>query len=123
MKTLLIVTAILELGAGAALLVAPSAVAAILLGLPLDTQPGLTVGRVAGAALLTIGVACLLGRNGERRAAVGLIAAALLYNVAVAGILGFSAVAVGLSGIGLWPAVLLHTALAGWCAACLRPGR
>jgi hypothetical protein len=123
MKALLTVTAVGEAGAGAALVLAPSVVAAILLGSGLDTLTSMTVGRLAGGALLAIGVACWLERDLELRAAVGLIAALLLYNVAVSGILAASAVSAGISGIGLWPVVVLHAALACWCVQFLRPTR
>jgi hypothetical protein len=81
----------------------------------------MTVGRLAGGALLAIGVACWLERDLELRAAVGLIAALLLYNLAVSGILAASAVNGGISGIGLWPVVILHAVLACWCVEYLWP--
>ena len=43
----------------------------------------------------------------------------LLYNVFVVGFLVHAALALALSGLGLWPAIGLHTVLAGWCAAAL----
>lgn len=123
-KALLVVTAVVEAATGLALALSPSVVVSLLLGSPLDTDTGLLVGRLAGAALLALGLACWLARPVEqRRAAAGLIAPMLLYNAAAVGLLAYARIGVGLSGIGLWPAVLLHGALAVWCFACLRDKR
>jgi hypothetical protein len=43
---------VIELGAGLALLCCPSATAVLLVGSPLDAPAAVTLGRVAGAALL-----------------------------------------------------------------------
>ena len=76
MKTLHTVTAVIELGAGLALLCVPSPVGVLLLGSPLDTPTALSVARVGGAGLLSLGVACWLARgDSESRAARGLVAA------------------------------------------------
>jgi hypothetical protein len=120
-RTLLIVTAAVEAATGLALLVSPSLPVSLLLGAPLDAPVGQVIARVAGAALLSLGVACWLARSepwgiGAR----GLIGAMLLYNVAVGALLAHAAVGVGLVGLGLWPAVLVHVALAIWCVAGLR---
>ena len=121
MKRLLIATAVIELGAGLALLCCPSVTVALLIGSGLDTSAAVTLGRVAGAALLALGVACWLARGDTLSpAARGLVAAMLLYNAAVAAVLAFAGVGLGLDGIALWPAVVLHAAMAIWCIACLR---
>ena len=120
MKSLLIVTAALETAIGLALLGVPSLVISLLLGGSLDAPAALVVARVTGAALLSLGVACWLARSDEKsRAAAGLVAAMLLYNVAAVSVLLYASIGLALSGIGLWPAVLLHAALAVWCIACL----
>ncbi|HEV3304050.1 MAG TPA: hypothetical protein VG055_30645 [Planctomycetaceae bacterium] len=121
MKTLQIASALIELGAGLALLSYPSVAVAFLVGAPLEGPAALTVGRVCGAALLSLGVACWLARgDAQSRAANGLVAAMLFYDVAVAAILAFAAIGNGLYGVALWPAVVLHTAMSVCCVACLR---
>jgi multisubunit Na+/H+ antiporter MnhG subunit len=119
MKALPIVTAVIEVGAGLALLGFPSAVAIVLLGTPLETSAALTVARVGGAGLLALGVACWFARSDmQSHAAIGLVAAMLLYNAAAVAVLAYAGIWLGLHGALLWPAVFLHAAMAVWCAAC-----
>jgi len=121
MKTLLIVTAVIEVSAGAALLLAPALSVALLLGSSLDTPASLTVGRLTGAALLSLGVACWLARlNGQNWLARGLVVAMVLYNIAAVVILGAAGVRSQPIGVVLWPAVVLHGAMAVWCIMCLK---
>jgi hypothetical protein len=118
---LLLATAFLEVGAGLSLLVVPSIPLVLLLGVSEATPETLLIGRVAGAALLAIGVFCWMAR-GERqgRAYVGLLAGVFIYDVAAAALLGYAGLILNMAGILLWPAVVLHTALAVWCLICLR---
>ena len=119
-KSLLSVTGALEAATGLVLLMAPSVLVELLLGAAPGTSAGLTVSRVAGVALLALGVACWLAREDQAgRAAKGLVAAMLLYNVAVIAILVLAWMSLGLFGIAFWPVVLAHTGLAAWCVACL----
>jgi hypothetical protein len=121
MTILQITSAMIELGAGLALLCLPSAAATLLVGAPLEGPAAWIVARVCGAGLLTLGIACWLARGDtQSRAATGLIAAMLIYDVAVAAILAFAAIGMGLHGVALWPAVVLHGAMSVWCVACLR---
>jgi len=119
-RTLLTLTAVAETGAGLALLLAPSLGTGLLLGVSLDTPAPMVLGRIAGAALLSLGVACWLARDaGATRAGHGLVTAMLFYNCAAAAVLGYAGAGAGLAGMLLWPAVALHSALTVWCLACL----
>jgi hypothetical protein len=121
MNRLLKLTTIIEAATGLAMIGAPSLVVRLLLGSPLDTSAAAMLGRVAGAALLALSVACWLARDDTHsRAARGLVAAMLLYNVAVAAFLAFASVGLSLHGVALWPAVVLHSAMTVWCVVCLR---
>jgi hypothetical protein len=113
---LLIVTAIIETGAGIGLLVVPKFVLALLLGISAAAET-VFVGRVAGAALLAIGVACWLSR-GEKQS--GLLTGILAYDVVAAGLLAHAGSVLGMNGVLLWLAVAVHAALAVWCVACLK---
>jgi hypothetical protein len=120
MSALHTLTAVIELGAGLALLCFPSSTVALLAGAPLETAPALTVARVGGAGLLALGIACWLARGDtQSRAAKGLIAAMLLYNIAAVGVLAFAGLGFGLLGVALWPAVVLHAVMTVWCVAWL----
>jgi hypothetical protein len=122
--TLLKTTAVLELATGIGLLAVPSRVAQALAGRPLADDVSLLVARVAGAALLAIGLACALEAARVRPAPpIGLLGGLLAYNGAVALLLMHSAVVNGTGGIGLWPTVVLHVALGVWMAALLRRHR
>jgi len=117
-------TAAAESGGGLALLWSPPLVARLWLGVSIDAPAALVVGRIAGAALLSLGGACWLARDdGPGRAQLGLVAAMLLYNCAAAAVLANAGAGVGLAGVLMWPAVALHAGLAAWCLAGLRSGR
>ena len=117
-KSLLVVTAIAELGAGLVLMIAPSPTVTLLLGAGLDSPESVLLGKIAGSALLAIGLSCWLGRN----APGGLVAGLLLYNAALVILFLDAGMIDKMQGIGIWPAVGVHGALAIWCAARLRAG-
>ncbi len=120
MNALLTVSAVIEVGAGLALLVFPSVTAVVLVGVPLEMPVALTVARVAAAALLALGLACWVARrDAPGLAARGVVAAMLLYNVAAAAVLAYAGAGYGLHAVALWPAALLHGAMAVWCVASL----
>ncbi len=118
MKALLILMALLEAGTGVALAVSPSAVVRLLLGTSLDSTAGVVLGRMLGAALFAIGAACWAVRDDARgRTASGLILAILPYHIAVVSLLSHARLGLEMTGIGLWPVVIIHAALAVWCVA------
>lgn len=120
-KILLIVKSAVEVLAGLALVLFPLLTVSVLLGPRLAEPVGVALARVAGVALLTLGIACWLARNeSQSRASRGLIAALFFYDVAIVTILLSARLRAGLSGIGLLPAVVLHSGLGVWSLLCLR---
>ena len=116
MKNVLTLTAVIEVGTGLVLVTLPSLLVTLLLGSSLDTPVALIVARVAGVALLALGVACWLARHdGQSRAARGLVGAMVLHNAAIATVLVYAGIGLGLSSIGLWPTVMLHAVMTVWC--------
>ena len=101
MKALLIVTAVLEAATGVGFLLSPPVGFRLLLGASLDTPGALAIARVAGAALLALGLACWLAiRDVRSRAARGVVAAMLLYNAAVVAVLLHAGIGLGLLDAG-----------------------
>jgi hypothetical protein len=122
-RTLLIITAVIELVVGLALLLVPSVASVILVGAPFDTPLALLAAHLAGIALCALATACWLVRNdAQSHAATGVVAAMWLYNSAVA-VLLIDAGVVGLRGWALWPVVVFHVVMAAWCGACVRGSR
>ena len=101
MKKVLIFSAVAEAATGLALLIAPTLVWQLLLGEQL-TGVAIPVARVAGIALVALGIACWPGPP---------LAGMLIYNVWVTLYLAYLGFAAGLAGVLLWPAVVLHLLL------------
>ena len=108
MKKVLVLAAVSEAATGLALLIVPSLIGRLLLGEEL-TGIAIPVARVAGIALIALGIACLprseRGWPGPPR--VGM----LTYSAAVTLYLAYVGLADGLTGILLWPAVVIHAIL------------
>ena len=101
MKKVLIFAAVAEAATGLALLIVPSLVGQLLLGEEL-TGVAIPVARVAGIALIALGIACWPGPP-----LVGM----LTYSAVVTLYLAYLGFAGGLTGVLLWPAVALHVIL------------
>ena len=101
MRKVLALAAISEVATGMALLIVPSLVGQLLLGVAL-TGVAMTVARVTRIALIALGVACWPGTP-----LVGM----LTYGAAVTLLSAYVGFAGGSTGILLWPAVVLHVIL------------
>ncbi|HUO07907.1 MAG TPA: hypothetical protein VM008_06385 [Phycisphaerae bacterium] len=101
MKKLLIFAGLGEIAAGMLLLIAPSLGARLLLGAEL-TGVAIPVARVAGIALLSLGLGCCSG---------SVWLAIWIYTTLAALYLAYLGVATEWTGILLWPAVAAHAAL------------
>ena len=122
MKLLLKLTAFIEAATGLGLIAVPAFVVQLLLGSEL-LGAGIPLGRLAGVALLALGIVCwLTSSDTQSCAARGIVTAMALYNIGAVLVLGAAGVQSQTVGIGLWPAVMLHAAMAAWCIACLQRG-
>jgi hypothetical protein len=101
MKKALIFAAVAEAATGLALLVVPSLVGQLLLGVDF-AGAAIPVARVAGLGLIGLGIACWPGPP-----LVGM----LIYSALVTLYLAYLGIADGLAGVFLWPAVTLHLVL------------
>ena len=123
-RNLIVATAILELGSGLVTLFVPAFAIRLLFGAATSSPEALATGRLYGAALLALGVACWCVRNlaasGPLRA---VLCGMLTYNVGASSVLSLVAVLHGMTGILLWPAAILHAALTLWCVTILRDAR
>lgn len=115
MKHLLLLTAAIETATGLALLIIPVVVVKLLLGEEISGA-AIPLGRVAGAALLALGIACwIAGGDTKNRAARGLMVAMAVYNLGAVAIFLFAGLDSKMAGILLWPAVILHGVMGAWC--------
>ena len=117
---LMTVTAFVETATGLLLLIWPALIFALLFGWRQVAPDTLLIGRVAGAGVISIGVASWPARRDTRTPGeLGVLAGVLTYNVLAALLLAFAGAGLKMAGVLLWPAVVYHVALAAWCVACL----
>ena len=126
-RCFLLTTALTEVGTGLFLLSLASVPFAILLGVHQISAEANFCARVAGGALVAVGVACWCGRCDQPGPSqLGILAGALTYDTAAAAILLYSGLYLNLAGIALWPVVVMRAVLAVWAMACIKshwPGR
>ena len=102
-------SAVAELATGLALIAMPALVITLILA-PVTSEMIVPVARVAGIALIALGLACWPGRH---RAGDAPFRALLTYNLLVAVYFAYLGVAQNPGGLLLWPVVGLHAAVAG----------
>ena len=105
MKNVLKFAAIGEAVTGLALLIVPSLVSRLLLGTEL-TGVSIPIARVTGIALIALGVACWPCEKASCA-----LCGMLTYSSLAMFYLFYLGLAGGLTGILLWPAVVVHAAL------------
>ena len=103
-RLLTTVSAVIEAATGIALVAVPELVARVLLGAGLS-DGGIAVARVAGFALLSLGLACRPTSDGATSSAVR---ALFTYNLLAAVYLGYLRVSGEFVALLLWPACVLH---------------
>ena len=106
MKRLLAFAAIVEAATGLALMAVPTVAGRLLLGAEISGA-SIPLGRVAGFALLSFGIACWPGRDATGNTAPAL-RAMLTYNSLVTLYLLYLGIRGDWVGLLLWPAVALH---------------
>jgi hypothetical protein len=110
------VEAAVEAATGLALIIYPQAVSKLLLSADL-AGAGIAVGRVAGIALLALGLLCWVSRQHVDKTAT--LAAMLTYNLLVTAYLLLLGLGGALVGILLWPAIAIHAVLTVLVASAL----
>lgn len=95
---------------GVASLLAPSFVVQLLLGADLPGV-GPVVVRCFGVALVALGIASW-PRWTEADRSMQAVRAMVVYNLMIAGLLGYAGATAGLAGPLLWPAVAIHAVVA-----------
>jgi len=121
---ILSVGGVLETVVGLGLLVAPSALASLLLRAPL-AGPGMVIARLAGGGLLALGIACWCARTTPAApASLGVSWAFLAYNVVACVTLAWARPALADGGFPALGASVLHGVLgAALLGALLGRGR
>jgi hypothetical protein len=107
-RTVFGVAAAIEAVTSIILLIVPHLLVKLLLGVD-ATGVAIVIGRVAGIALLSLGLGCWMGRLGEDSGWA--LFALLIYNSLVTIYLTLVGFGTEFVGMLLWPAAALHAAL------------
>jgi hypothetical protein len=118
LKLLLTITALLEGATGLALATIPALVFSKLLGFTPTDPSMILMSRMGGVGLIVLAIACWVSRGGSH--ALTMVKVMTGYNILSIVGLVYLGYARGMNGPGLWPAVILHLVLLGWCLSALR---
>jgi hypothetical protein len=107
-RTVLGMAAAIEVVTGLVMILFPHVLISLLLGAD-ATGLNIVIGRVAGIALLSLGLGCWMGRQEEYGGWAP--CAMLTYNLLVTIYLAFVGLSTEFVGVLLWPAAAIHAAL------------
>ena len=120
-KLLLRVTALAEGGMALAFLLAPSLPSQLVFGEPLRANLSLLLGRLLGAAVLSLALLCWWASSDPSRPLTAIVLKTmLLYDTLAGGLLIYARISLGLSGGLLWAGVAVHAALGALCILALK---
>jgi hypothetical protein len=111
LRLLLTLSGGLEALVGVMTLISPTTAVSLLLGTPLDSI-GTVLTRLFGAGVFALGLACLKARDDVGSAAGLAVSIGITgYNVLAAVVIIWAAAGLGLGGLLLWGAGIVHAAL------------
>lgn len=116
-RTVLLIAAWFEIFVGASFVFALDAQSQLLFGVAAEGA-GAGFGRLAGIALIAMGVACLPSRLEKSRRHVARLL--LVYNIGAASLIAWIGLTTTFHGVVLWPIVFVHTVIALALALSLR---
>lgn len=125
LKNLFIATAVLEVGAGLALVCAPGSAMKLLFG-AVDNVASTTatIEELCGMALLAIACTSWFAQyDSGSRAARGVVCGLVVYNLGAIFVLGAAGLGTHQVGVLLWPGVALHVVMLVWCLHGLAKSR
>ena len=112
--TILKLSSVIEMATGIALIATPLIIVRLIFGVRLSDGGAVAgLGRLAGVALLCLGLACWPDSRGTESRSVR---ALFLYNLLVGLYLAYMGATTGLVGLLLWPGCVLHLVLASLLA-------
>jgi hypothetical protein len=115
-KLLLQVMAFINVMAGIAFIVFPVFLSWLVLGVSLSEPAAVVVSRIAGVAVLSLGIVCwMVASEGRSKPGKSLVTGLAIYNTLVMMVMVYSITIQDFTSSGLWVVILLHAILAGWC--------
>ena len=115
-KLLLEVMAFINVIAGLALIGIPVFLSGAVLGFPISEPGAIVVSRVAGAAILSLGIVCwMLISEARSRTGKSLVTGMAVFNTLLMLVMVYAITIQNISSPGLWVVVLVYSVLAGWC--------